>query len=68
MLGPRFVSTPPAIREGEPADLILIDRSATWQVSPEALASKGKNTPLLGRELRGRVLVTIADGRVAFEA
>ena len=36
VLGPRFVSMPPAIREGEPADLILIDRSATWQVSPEA--------------------------------
>ena len=68
VLGPRFVSTPPAIREGGPADLVVIDRSTTWQVSPDALASKGKNTPLLGRELHGRVLMTIADGRVAFEA
>jgi dihydroorotase len=68
VLGTRYLPTPPAIREGEPADLVVIDRSATWQVTPESLASKGKNTPLLGRELRGRVLTTIAGGRVAFEA
>ena len=33
-----------------------------------ALASRGKNTPLLGMELAGRVLVTIAAGRIAYEA
>ncbi len=68
VLGARFVPQSPAIREGEPADLVLIDRSATWQVTPESLASKGKNTPLLGRDLRGRVLTTIAGGRIAYEA
>jgi dihydroorotase len=67
VLGARFVPQSPAIREGEPADLVLIDRSATWQVTPDALASKGKNTPLLGRDLRGRVLTTIAAGRIAYE-
>ena len=54
--------------EGEPADLVAFDRSATWQVSADALASKGKNSPLLGRELHGLVLLTIAGGRIAFEA
>ena len=34
--------------EGAPADLVVIDRSASWTVTPEALASRGKNTPLLG--------------------
>jgi dihydroorotase-like cyclic amidohydrolase len=29
--------------------------------------SKGKNSPLLGRELPGRVLLTIAGGRLAYE-
>jgi dihydroorotase len=67
VLGQRFVPHAPAIREGEPADLVLIDRSATWHVTPEALRSKGKNTPLLGRELRGVVRATIAGGRVAFQ-
>ena len=67
VLGPRFVPKAPAIREGEPADLVIIDRSATWRVTVEALASKGKNTPLLGHELRGVVQTTIAGGRLAFE-
>jgi dihydroorotase len=37
-------------------------------VTPDSLASKGKNSPLLGRELPGQVLVTLARGRVAFDA
>ncbi len=52
--------------EGSPADLVVIDTGATWTVTPEALASKGKNTPLLGRDLPGRVLFVVANGRLAF--
>ena len=37
-------------------------------VNPEALLSRGKNSPLLGRTLGGRVLLTVADGRIAYEA
>ena len=51
--------------EGAPADLVVFDAGATWTVTPDALRSRGKNTPLLGRELPGRVLLTIADGRLA---
>jgi dihydroorotase len=54
--------------EGAPADLAVFDRSEAWTVTAEGLASRGKNTPLLGRELRGRVLLTIAGGRLAYEA
>ena len=54
--------------EGAPADLVVIDRSASWTVTPAALASRGKNTPLLGRELGGLVLLTMAAGQVAYEA
>ena len=54
--------------EGAPADLVVIDRSERWAVTEEALASKGKNSPLLGRDLPGRVLLTIAGGRVAWSA
>ena len=56
------------LTEGEPADLVVFDRSATWTVDAAALASKGKNSPLLGRDLPGRVLLTVADGRIAYEA
>ena len=54
--------------EGAPADLVVFDRSERWMVTAEALASRGKNTPLLGMELGGRVLVTLAAGRIAYEA
>ncbi len=54
--------------EGAPADLVVFDRSARWTVTPESLASRGKNTPLLGMELSGTVLLTLANGRAAYEA
>ena len=54
--------------EGAPADLVVFDRSERWTVTADALASRGKNTPLLGMELPGRVLVTMAGGRIAYEA
>jgi dihydroorotase len=54
--------------EGAPADLVVFDRSERWTVSSDGLASRGKNTPLLGIELPGRVLVTLAAGRIAYEA
>jgi len=53
--------------EGDPANLVVIDRSARWTVEPGALRSKGKNSPLIGRELPGQVLLTVAGGRVAYE-
>jgi dihydroorotase len=67
ILGERQVVLP-GLREGEPADLVVVDRSATWTVTPEALRSRGKNSPLLGRELRGVVRLTLAGGRVAYTA
>ena len=55
------------LTEGAPADLVVFDRSDRWRVASETLLSKGKNSPLLGREIPGRVLLTIAAGRLAYE-
>ena len=49
-----------------PEDLILVDPALEWTVTPDALASKGKNTPLLGKRLRGRILAAVVDGEVRF--
>ena len=54
--------------QGAPADLVVVDRSATWTVTPEGLSSRGKNSPLIGMALPGSVLMTVADGRLAYEA
>jgi len=56
----------PGLVEGAPANLLVLDRSDSWAVTADVLRSKGKNTPLLGRRLPGRVLATIVDGRFAF--
>lgn len=68
-VGPaRVLGRTRALVEGSPADLVVFDRSDRWAVTPQTVASKGKNTPLLGMDLPGRVLLTIAAGRVAYEA
>jgi dihydroorotase len=54
------------LTEGSPADLVVLDAGAGWTVSAATLVSRGTNSPLLGRELPGRVLLTVADGRLAY--
>ena len=53
------------IKQGLWADLVVFDRDDRWTVTREALRSRGKNTPLVGRDLPGRVLLTVAAGRIA---
>jgi len=47
---------------GEPANLVVFDPDATWQVQPARLASKSRNTPYVGVGLRGRVRHTLLRG------
>jgi len=49
---------------GAVGDVAILDPGAAWTVTPEEFASMGKNTPIAGRELRGRVLATVYGGRV----
>ncbi len=49
-----------------PDDLIVVDPALEWTVSSDALVSKGKNTPLLGRRLRGRVVAAVVEGEVRY--
>jgi dihydroorotase len=41
---------------GAPADFFLFDPHAQWQVKPETLHSKSRNSPWLGQTLTGRVV------------
>ena len=51
---------------GAPGDVALIDPEAEWTVAPERFASKGRNTSLAGRRLRGRVVATVYEGKVVY--
>ena len=56
----------PGLVEGATANLLVVDTADTWAVAPATLRSKGRNTPLLGRRLAGRVLATVVEGRFAY--
>jgi dihydroorotase len=68
VLGPAALGRGVGLVEGAPADLVVFDRSEGWAVDAGSLASRGKNSPLIGRDVPGRVLLTIAAGRVAWDA
>lgn len=54
------------LAEGGPADIVLIDTAA--EVIPGEYASRASNTPFTGWRLKGKVVKTIAGGRVVYEA
>ena len=51
---------------GAPADVVVLDPDQAWVVDPERFLSKGKNSPLGGQTLRGTVLLTLAQGSIAY--
>ncbi|MBU3806763.1 MAG: dihydroorotase [Candidatus Fournierella pullistercoris] len=56
-----------AIRVGADADLILVDLDTPYQVEPDKMHSKSRNTPFAGETLYGRVDYTIKAGKLVFE-
>ncbi len=58
----------PAIAVGEPANVVLLDLEAEWTVTEEGFRSLSANSWLLGEQLTGAVVKTVADGRVVHAA
>jgi dihydroorotase len=48
------------------ADLVIADIEAAGTVNPALFKSRGKNSPFAGRELRGKILLTLHEGRIVF--
>jgi dihydroorotase len=57
---------PPRIAVGAPANLVLLDLTARWQVTERGFRSRSSNSWLLGKILKGQIKATIADGRLVF--
>ena len=53
---------------GSEADVTLIDPKKTWQLDPNRLHSKSRNTPFAGWTLKGKVTKTIVGGQIVYEA
>ena len=56
----------PRIAKGEQANLTLIDLDAQWTPGEHGWESRSENCCFAGRRLRGRVLLTLAAGAVAY--
>lgn len=52
------------LRQGSVADVTVIDPEDVWTVEAEMLASKSKNSPFIGWEMKGRAAYTILAGRI----
>jgi dihydroorotase len=56
------------LKPGALADLVVFDPDEEWTVDPPRFSSKGRNTPLDGLTLRGRVRMTLLGGAVVYDA
>ena len=59
---------PPRIAVGAPANLVVIDLEATWCVAEDEFRSRSANSWLLGATLKGKVVQTVADGKLVYSA
>ncbi len=56
------------IQPGKVADIVIFDPNVTYKIDKNTFASKGQNTPFHGYEVTGKVVCTICNGQVVFEA
>ncbi len=53
-----------SLKEGAIADVTILRTDSEWAVNPGDFASKGKNTPLVGWSLTGKVETVLVDGNI----
>jgi dihydroorotase len=54
------------LADGAPADITVIDPEVAWTVAPAGLLSRSRNTPFVGRALRGRAVLTVVGGTIVY--
>ncbi len=52
---------------GTSADVTLFDPNLEWVVDTSAFVSKGRNTPLAGERLKGKIMATIYQGNLVYK-
>lgn len=56
-----------SLKPGKVADITIIDPNASYKIDVNTFLSKGKNTPFHGRPVKGKVMVTIVNGKIVFK-
>lgn len=55
------------IEEGKVADITIFDPNQKYLYTKDRIVSKSKNSPFIGKELKGKVKYTIVDGRIVYK-
>ena len=55
------------IEEGKIADITIFDPNEEYTYTKEMIVSKSKNTPFIGKKLKGKVKYTIVNGKIVYE-
>ena len=55
------------IEEGKIADITIFDPNKEYIYTEEMIVSKSKNTPYIGKKLKGQVKYTIVDGEIVYK-
>jgi dihydroorotase len=55
------------LRPGADADITVLNPGKTWVVDPSNWRSQGKNTPFFGWTLKGKVIMTLVQGRIVYQ-
>jgi dihydroorotase len=64
--GEPFGIPAPRVQVGDEANLVLVDLKAEWEVGEDGYESRSENCCFAGQHVRGRVLLTVAAGAVAY--
>ena len=55
------------IKQGFEADLTIFDPEIEYVYTKESIVSKSKNTPFIGKKLKGQVAYTIVNGNIVYK-
>ena len=53
--------------EGVPADVTVIDPDLVWTVDAKEFYTRGRHSPFIGRELKGKAVLTLVNGKIVMK-
>ncbi len=56
-----------SLSKGMPADITVIDPELSWIVDDKNFYTKGSHSPFIGRELKGKAVMTLVDGKIVMQ-
>ncbi len=56
-----------SLSKGMPADITVIDPELSWIVDDKNFYTKGSHSPFVGRELKGKAVMTLVDGKIVMQ-